>query len=114
MNIYFFRRYLYTFDRRRIFLFSAAALIAVCLLWPVRWTISLPGEVRYAKEDRLIAHENGYILRSPPEGSHFFKTAAGQDHGRCTADADFQKAAQLSLFTQGAGEASEGSQCRQR
>ncbi|MBR1952705.1 MAG: hypothetical protein IKA32_09020 [Lentisphaeria bacterium] len=74
MNIYFFRRYLYTFDRRRIFLFSAAALIAVCLLWPVRWTISLPGEVRYAKEDRLIAHENGYILRSPPEGSHFFKT----------------------------------------
>lgn len=73
MNIYFFRRYLSSLDRRRIFLFSFAGFIAVCLLWPVNWTIPLPGEVRYAKEDRLIAHESGYIMRSPSEGSHFFK-----------------------------------------
>ena len=73
MNIYFFRRYLSTFDRRRIFLFSCGVLIAVCLFFPFSWTIPLPGEVRYAKEDRLIAHENGYIMRSPSEGSHFFK-----------------------------------------
>ena len=73
MNIYFFRRYLFSLDRRRIFLFSAAAVIAVFLFWPVSWTVSLPGEVRYVKEDRLIAHENGYIMRSPSEGSHSFK-----------------------------------------
>ncbi len=73
MNICFFRRYLSTLDRRRIFLFSFAALIVICLFWPVRWTIPLPGEVRYTKEDRLIAHETGYIMRSPSEGSHLFK-----------------------------------------
>ena len=73
MNIYFFRHYLSSLDRRRIFLFSFAVLIAFCLFFPVSWTIPLPGEVRYTKEDRLIAHENGYIMRSPLEGSHFFK-----------------------------------------
>ena len=74
MNICSFRHYLSTLDRRRIFLFSFAGSVLVLLFIPFSWRMPLPGEVRYAREDRLIARENGYIVKSPAEGSHFFRS----------------------------------------
>ena len=73
MNIYFIRRFLFSLERRRIFLFLLAFSGLFVLCYPFKVYTSLPGEVRYFREDRLIARENGYVVRSPGEGSRLYR-----------------------------------------
>jgi hypothetical protein len=73
MNIYFIRRFLFPLERRRIFLFLLAFPVLFVLCYPFKVYTSLPGEVRYSREDRLIARENGYVVRSPGEGSRLYR-----------------------------------------
>lgn len=61
------------YSRKQQVGFGLLLLGVIVFFFPFYWEDPLPGEIRYEKEDRLIARETGYLLQSPGEESRFFR-----------------------------------------
>jgi hypothetical protein len=59
--------------RKRILLWSAVFVLPIILFFPFKFSMLLPGEVRYSSEDRLISRENAYVVISPGEKLRLYR-----------------------------------------
>lgn len=59
--------------RKRILLWSAVFVLPIILFFPFKFSMQLPGEVRFSNEDRLISRENAFVVIAPGETLRMYR-----------------------------------------